>query len=441
MSARLPMVAVVGYPNAGKSTLVNRLSGSRKAVVDETPGVTRDRNEVPCDCNGREFVLVDTGGVDAGDPSHMQAQVADQARQAVEEADLVLLVIDARAGLVAGDEELADILRRSRRPVLVLANKVDDAAHEAGALELHQLGLGDPIAVSALHGRGSGDLLDAVVERLPALDGDGELEDDASAADDEIRVAILGRPNVGKSSLVNAILGRPRVIVAPTPGTTRDAIDTTFERGEKRFRLIDTAGLRRKRRHRQGIEYWSEVRTLEAAQRADIALVLVDSSEGPAEGDLSVADEARKAGCGTLVILSKWDITTVEIDDVAERLQTKLRQRPAIVTTSALTGRHVDRMLDAVEELFERYTSRVGTGALNRAMAEIGAVRETPRQGRRRLNVLYATQYRIRPPRFRIVVSDRALVTRDYAYFVENQLRRRLGLEGCPVIIDFKSRS
>jgi GTP-binding protein len=436
MSGRRPMVAVVGYPNAGKSTLVNRLSGSRKAVVDETPGVTRDRNEVPCDWNGREFVLVDTGGVDAADPSHMQSQVADQARQAVEEADLVLLVIDARAGLVAGDEELADILRRSRRPVLVLANKVDDTAHEAGALELHGLGLGDPISVSALHGRGTGDLLDAIVERLPQAEADGE----GAEEDDEIRVAILGRPNVGKSSLVNAILGRPRVIVAPTPGTTRDAIDTIFERGERRFRLIDTAGLRRKRRHRQGIEYWSEVRALEAAQRADIALVLVDSSEGPAEGDLSVADEARKAGCATLVVLSKWDITTVEVDDVGERLSGKLRQRPAIVTTSALTGRHVDRMLDTVEELFDRYTSRVGTGALNRAMAEIGAARETPRKGRKRLNVLYATQYRTRPPRFRIVVSDKALVTRDYAYFVENQLRRRLTLEGCPVIIDFKSR-
>jgi GTP-binding protein len=439
MSERTPMVAVVGYPNAGKSTLVNRLTRSRKAVVDETPGVTRDRNEVPCDWNGREFVLVDTGGVDAADPSHMQSQVADQARQAVEEADLVLLVIDARAGLVAGDEELADILRRSRRPVLVLANKVDDTAHEAGALELHGLGLGDPISVSALHGRGTGDLLDAIVERLPPPEADGE-DGEESEADDEIRVAILGRPNVGKSSLVNAILGRPRVIVAPTPGTTRDAIDTIFERGERRFRLIDTAGLRRKRRHRQGIEYWSEVRALEAAQRADIALVLVDSSEGPAEGDLSVADEARKAGCATLVVLSKWDITTVEVDDVAERLSGKLRQRPAIVTTSALTGRHVDRMLDAVEELFDRYTSRVGTGALNRAMAEIGAARETPRKGRKRLNVLYATQYRTRPPRFRIVVSDKALVTRDYAYFVENQLRRRLTLEGCPVIIDFRSR-
>jgi GTP-binding protein len=433
-------VAVVGYPNAGKSTLVNRLSGSRTAVVDETPGVTRDRNEVPCEWNGRDLVLVDTGGVDAADPSHMQAQVADQARQAVEEADLVLLVIDARAGLVAGDEELADILRRSRRPVLVVANKVDDAAHEPGALELHRLGLGDPFAVSALHGRGTGDLLDAVVEGLPAP-GAGDGAEDLAAAGDEIRVAILGRPNVGKSSLVNAILGRPRVIVAPTPGTTRDAIDTVFERGERRFRLIDTAGLRRKRRHRQGIEYWSEVRALDAAKRADIALVLVDSSEGLAEGDLSVADEARKAGCGTLVVLSKWDITTVEVDDVAERLHGKLRQRPAVVTTSALTGRHVDRLLDSVQELFERYTSRVGTGELNRAMAEVGAARETPRRGRRRLNVLYATQYRTRPPRFRIVVSDKALVTRDYAYFVENQLRRRLGLEGCPVIIDFKSRT
>ena len=433
------MVAVVGFPNAGKSTLVNRLSGSRKAVVDETPGVTRDRNEVPTEWNGRDLVLVDTGGVDAADASHLQAQVADQARQAVEEADLVLLVIDARAGLVAGDEELADILRRSRRPVVVVANKVDDAAHEAGALELHALGLGDPIAVSALHGRGTGDLLDAVVERLPADDADRDGGEEAGA--DEIRVAILGRPNVGKSSLVNAILGRPRVIVAPTPGTTRDAIDTVFARGERRVRLIDTAGLRRKRRHRQGIEYWSEVRALEAAKRADIALVLVDSSEGLAEGDLTVADEARKAGCATLVVLSKWDIAEVEVDDVGERLQGKLRQRPAIVTTSAVTGRHVDRLLDAIEELFERYTSRVGTGELNRAMAEIGAAREAPRRGRRRLNVLYATQYRTRPPRFRIVVNDQSLVTRDYAYFVENQLRRRLALEGCPVIIDFRSRS
>jgi GTPase len=432
----LGVVAVVGFPNVGKSTLVNRLTATRQAVVDETPGVTRDRNEVVCEWGRDAFVLIDTGGVDSADSSPLQAQVASQARQAVEEADLVLLVVDARAGLAAGDEEIADILRRSGRPVLVVANKIDDAAHELGALELHALGLGDPVSVSALHGRGTGDLLDAVVERLRAAGGERE-----RVASDELRVAILGRPNVGKSSLLNAILGRPRVIVSDMPGTTRDAIDTVFERGHTRFRLIDTAGLRRKRRHRQGIEFYSEVRALQAAQRADVALVLVDSHDGVVEGDLAVADEARKAGCATLVVLSKWDVTQTTVELVAERLAGKLRQRPAIVTTSALTGRNIDRLLDTVQELFGAFTSRVGTGELNRAMAEIAAMREPPRSGRRRLNMLYATQYRTRPPRFRIVVNDRRLVTRDYAYFVENQLRARLGLEGCPVIVDFRGRS
>ncbi len=429
-------VAVVGFPNAGKSTLINRLTSSRRAVVHETPGVTRDRTEMLCEWRGSEFVLVDTGGVNVGDDSPMQAQVAEQARLAVQEADLVLLVIDARAGLAAGDQEIAQILRRSGRPVRVVANKVDDAAHEAGALELHALGLGDPLVVSALHGRGTGDLLDEVVQTLSGIEG-AERPDDVG---DEIRVAILGRPNVGKSSLLNAILGRPRVIVSEVPGTTRDAVDTPFARGDTRFRLVDTAGMRRKRKHRQGIEFYSEVRALQALERSDIALVLVDSSDGLVEGDLSVADEARKAGCATLVVLSKWDINTVEIDDVGDRMGVKLRQRPSIITTSALTGRNVDKLLDAIEELFTRFTSRVGTGVLNRAVEEITAMREPPRSGRRRLNLLYATQYTTRPPRFRIVVNDRALVTRDYSYFVENQLRKRLGLEGCPVIIDFQSR-
>jgi GTPase len=435
---RVGVVAVVGFPNAGKSTLVNRLTSSRHAVVDEVPGVTRDRNEVLCEWRGRTFVLIDTGGVDAGDESPMQAEVAAQARMAVEEADVVAAVIDARAGLAAGDQEIAQILRRSHRPVVLVANKIDDAAHEPLALELHSLGLGEPIPVSALHGRGTGDLLDAIVERLDAVEGGGRPAADGA---DEIAVAILGRPNVGKSSLLNAILGRPRVIVSDRPGTTRDAIDTPFVRGDRRFRLIDTAGLRRKRRHRQGVEYYSEVRALAAAERADVALVLIDSSEGVVEGDLSVADVARKAGCATIVVLSKWDVATTTVEDVGEHLGGKLRQRPSIVTSSAVTGRNVDRLLDAIEEVFERYTSRVPTGALNRAMAEIGAMREPPRQGRRRLNMLYATQYRTRPPRFRIVTNDRRLVNRDYGFFVENQLRRRLGLEGVPVVVDFTTRS
>lgn len=431
----LGSVAVVGFPNAGKSTLINRLTGSRRTVVDEAPGVTRDRNEVVCEWAGDAFLLVDTGGVDAGDETPMQAAVADQARQAVAEADVVLLVIDARAGLAAGDEEIAAILRRSGRPVVVVANKLDDGGHEQAALELHSLGLGDPVPISALHGRGSGDLLDLVVLKLREHGQERVLE-----PSDHIRVAILGRPNVGKSSLLNAILGRPRVIVSPVPGTTRDPIDTSFVRGDDHFQLVDTAGLRRKRRHRQGIEFYSEVRTMEAAERADVALVLIDAGEGVTEGDLAVADVARKAGCATLVVLSKWDISTVTVDDVADRLGGKLRQRPAMVTTSSLTGRNIDRMLDTVTELFRSYNSRIGTGQLNRVIAEINAGREPPRRGRKRLNLLYGTQFQVRPPRFRLFVNDRTLVTRDYAYYVENQLRARLGLEGVPVIIDFVSR-
>ncbi len=431
------VVAVVGFPNAGKSTLVNRLTGSRQAVVDAMPGVTRDRTEAVCEWRRRRFLLVDTGGVDAADESPLQVEVAAQARTAVQEADLVLLVIDAAAGLAAGDQEIADILRRSGRPVIVVANKVDGPSAEVGALDLHALGLGEPAMVSALHGRGSGDLLDEIVERLDGIDPPERPAHDG----EEIRVAILGRPNVGKSSLVNAVLGRPRVVVSDQPGTTRDVVDTPFTRGDVRFRLIDTAGLRRKRKHRQGIEYYSEVRALQAVDRADVALVLIDASEGLTEGDLAVADMARKASCATLIVLSKWDIATITVDDMRERLGDRLRQRPEMMTTSALSGRNIDRVLDAVEELFARYTSRIGTGALNRALEEIVARREPPRSGRRRLNMLYITQFQTRPPRFRIVVNDRGLVTRDYAYFVENQIRARLGLDGVPVIIDFKSRS
>src|ERR671937_1809543 len=262
-------VAIVGFPNVGKSTLVNRLTGSRAAVVHEQPGVTRDRKEIVAEWGNDRFLLIDTGGVDIADTSPLTQSVAAQAREAVAEADLVLFVVDARAGVTPGDEEVADILRRARKPVLLIANKIDDPAQDGLALDLHRLGLGEPIPVSALHGHGTGDLLDRIVAELP---GSGREAIPESA----IRVAILGRPNVGKSSLLNAILGRERVIVSDVPGTTRDAIDTVFQRGERMFVFVDTAGLRRKRRHRQGIQYYSELRALDAAQRADIALVLVD---------------------------------------------------------------------------------------------------------------------------------------------------------------------
>ncbi|MER3409877.1 MAG: ribosome biogenesis GTPase Der [Thermoleophilia bacterium] len=427
-------VAVVGFPNVGKSTLVNRLTATRAAVVHETPGVTRDRKELVCEWAGRRFLVVDTGGVDVADASPLTRSVVEQARRAIAEADLVLLVVDAKAGVSPGDEELAEIVRRSGKPVLVVANKIDDPQRGEFAHEFHRLGLGQPLPVSALHGHGTGDLLDEVVARLP---GRGRPE----VGEEAIRVAILGRPNVGKSSLLNAILGQERVIVSDVPGTTRDAIDTVLQRGDHTFLLVDTAGLRRKRRQRQGIELYSELRALEAARRADVALVLIDASEGVVDQDLAVADVARRAHCSTLVVLSKWDIARVGVEDVRPRLEAKLRQRPPIVTASAKTGRGIDRLLERVVELYGKHVSRIPTPELNRVLAELREERQPPTRRGKRLNLLYGTQTQVRPPRFRFFVNDPGVVTRDYAYWIENRLRERLGLYGVPVSIDFVRRS
>jgi GTP-binding protein len=403
-------VAIVGFPNVGKSTLINRLTATRTAVVHETPGVTRDRKELLCEWSGTWFRLIDTGGVDRADTGPFGPQIAAQAREAIEEADLVLFVVDAKVGITPGDEELAEILRTSRRPVIVLANKLDDPRRDLEALEFHRLGLGDPIPISALHGHGSGDLLDLVVSSLP---GRGE----QPVGEEAIRVAILGRPNVGKSSLLNALLGRERVIVSEVPGTTRDSIDTVLRRDDdSTFVLVDTAGLRRKRKQRQGIEYYSELRALEAAERADVA---------------------RKAQCATVVALSKWDVTEIRLEDVRPQLLARLRQRPPIIAISAKSGRGLERLLAMIESVFERYAGRISTAQLNKALQELREARQPPGRRGRRLNLLYGTQVSSRPPRFRLFVNDRTLVTRDYGYWVENELRARFGLEGVPVSIDF----
>ena len=430
----LGAVAVVGFPNVGKSTLVNRLTATREAVVFETPGVTRDRKDVVCEWAGKRFVLVDTGGVDVADASPLTQQVAEQARRAVEEADLVVFVVDAKSGVTPGDEEVADILRRARKPVIVVANKVDDPRRDDEALEFHRLGLGDPVPISALHGYGTGDLLDQIVSLLPGA-GPDEVGEEA------IRVAVLGRPNVGKSSLVNALVGQDRVIVSDMPGTTRDSIDTILRRGDTTFVLVDTAGLRRRRRHRQGIEYFSELRAIKAAERADVALVLVDSTEGLVDQDLAVADVARTAGDATLVVLSKWDAAAVGIEDVRPRIESRLRQRPPLAAVSAKTGRGVGKLLDRVEELFAKHVARVSTADFNRILQELRETRPGPSKNGKRLNLLYGTQVSSRPPRFRIFVNDPGLLTRDYGYWVENQLRDRLELQGVPVIIDFVRRA
>jgi GTP-binding protein len=424
-------VAVVGFPNVGKSTLVNRIAETRAAVVHETPGVTRDRKELLVDWAGTHFRLIDTGGVDEADAGPYGRLIAEQARVAIAESDVVLFVVDARAGITPGDEELAAILRAARVPVIVVANKLDDPRRDSEAAEFHRLGLGEPVPISALHGHGTGDLLDDVIRLLP---GRAEMP----VGEDAIRVAILGRPNVGKSSLLNGLLGSERVIVSDVPGTTRDSIDTVLERDGTTFVLVDTAGIRRKRRQRQGIEYYSELRTLETAERADVALVLVDTSEGIVDHDLTVADIARKAGCSTIVVLAKWDLTTVDIEEARGHLARRLRQRPPVIAVSSKTGRGLARLLDRVEELFARHAGRIPTPELNRALGELREERPGPAGARgRRLKLLYGTQVSTRPPRFRVFVNDPRLVTRDYGYWVENELRRRFSLEGVPVSIDF----
>jgi GTP-binding protein len=429
----LGTVAIVGFPNVGKSTLVNRLSATRAAVVHETPGVTRDRKEIVCEWQGDRFLLIDTGGVDLADTTPITRSIAEQARAGIDEADLVLFVVDAKGGITPGDEEIADLLRRAHKPTLLLANKIDDPRQDLLALDLHRLGLGEPIPISAIHGYGTGDLLDTIVDLLP---GGGRAE----VGPDAIRVAILGRPNVGKSSLVNAILGQDRVIVSEVPGTTRDAIDTVLQRGERTFVLVDTAGMRRKRKQRQGIEYYSELRALEAAERADVALVLVDASEGVVDQDLAVADVARKAMCSTIVVVSKWDAGIVALEDVRPRIEARLRQRPPIIAVSSKTGRGIQRLLDLVESQFVKHSSRIQTAELNTFLQQLRGERQGPARNGRRLNILYGTQVHERPPRFRVFVNDPSLMTRDYGYWFENRLREHFELEGVPVAIDFVRR-
>ncbi len=428
-------VAIVGYPNVGKSSLVNRLSGSRTAVVHERPGVTRDRNEIVTEWNGRRFTLVDTGGMDEHDLDPIAGSIREQAQAALSDAQAAVLVIDARAGVRPGDEEVADLLRRSKLPVLVAANKVDDVKDMPLADDAYRLGLGDPVAVSAAQGLGTGDLLDRIVELLP--------EDEPEEEEGIVRLAVIGRPNVGKSSLVNKFLGAERVIVSDVAGTTRDAIDLPLEVDGRRVILVDTAGLRRQAKVSQDVEYYTALRSQRAAERADVAIVVCDATEGVTSQDFRVAELAMGANCATVVVLNKWDVTEMDEDDLIHeraKVHQKLRQRPKVLTVSAKTGRSLDRVLREALALADRATNRVPTPELNRWLSETLQARQPPMKQGHRLKLIYAAQIGQRPPRFAIQVNNRARVTREYAYFLENRLRARFGLDGVPVIIDFNER-
>ncbi len=444
-------VAIVGYPNVGKSSLVNRLTESREAVVHERPGITRDRKELRTEWNGRALTLIDTGGIDLEDRDELARQIQEQARAALADADAAVLVVDARAGVRPGDQEMAELLRRGRLPVLVAANKIDTVADLPLTAEFYSLGLGDPIAVSAAQGLGTGDLLDRIAALAPEAGDDPE-------ADDSVRLALIGRPNVGKSSLMNRFLGRGsvgapaavgRVIVSPVPGTTRDAIDLPLRYADRDLVLVDTAGIRRQAKVGESVEYYTSLRSRRAAERADVALVVCDAAAGITTQDMRIAELAMKSGCATALVLNKWDIAeSFDLDFERARAHRKLRLRPRMLTASALTGRHVDRLLVEAVALADRSRTRIPTPQLNRFLSEVTAARQPPvgAGGRgvgsgHRLRLLFMTQTAERPPRFSIQVNNRARVTRDYAYFIENRLRERYRLEGVPAIIDFVARN
>ena len=430
----LPQVAIVGFPNVGKSTLVNRLAGGRDAVVHAEPGVTRDRKQVECEWNGVRFAFVDTGGLDLAAGDSLSVAVQEQARAALADADAIVLVVDARAGLRAGDAELAELLRRADPPVVVVANKIDRPADAYLAAEFHRLGLGEPFAVSAAHGHGTGDLLDAITtmvgERAPAP------REDAA-----IRLAIIGRPNVGKSSLLNAFLGTERVIVSEQAGTTRDSIDTAAEIDGRPLVLIDTAGLRRRWKIAGTVGYYAQLRSERAAERADVAIVVCDASEGVTSEDLRVAELAMRSGCATVAALNKWDVGRTELEEARARLERRTRLSPPLIACSATTGRGIPELLRTAVALADRRAERIPTPELNRLLADVVATTPPPaRRGGRRLRLYYIAQVGTAPPRFAVQINDRRLISREWAYHFENRLREAYRLEGVPLIVDYVPR-
>jgi GTP-binding protein len=431
----VPVVAVVGRPNVGKSTLVNRILGRREAVVEDVPGVTRDRVSYDATWNGRRFTVVDTGGWEQ-DARGLGAQVAAQAEVAIEAADAVLFVVDAMVGPTDTDEAVVRVLRRAGKPVVLVANKVDGEKAEAEAAALWSLGLGEPYAVSALHGRGSGDLLDAVLAALPDAPADRE-----DLAQGPRRVALLGKPNVGKSSLLNQLAGQDRVVVDAVAGTTRDPVDELIELGGKTWKFVDTAGIRRRAHQASGTDYYATLRSQSALDRAEVAVVLVDASEVLSEQDTRIISMVVESGRALVIAYNKWDLLDDERRHYLEReIERDLVQVPWAprVNISARTGRHMDRLVPAIETALAGWGSRVPTGRLNTFLGELVAANPHPVRGGKQPRILFATQADIQPPRF--VLFTTGFLEPGYRRFVERRLREEFGFAGSPIEISVKMR-
>ncbi|AEG15401.1 GTP-binding protein engA [Desulfofundulus kuznetsovii DSM 6115] len=426
-----PIVAIVGRPNVGKSTLFNRLVGSRIAIVEDEPGITRDRLYQDAEWAGRVFTLVDTGGLDFVESGDIPRQVRRQVELAIEEADVVLFLVDARAGLTSTDEDVAALLRRTKKPVLLVANKVENFQRTGQLVDFYRLGLGEPIPISAAQGMNTGDLLDRLVSVLPP---DAAEEEEP----DTIRIAVIGRPNVGKSSLVNAILGEQRVIVSEIPGTTRDAIDTYFEREGRRYMLVDTAGIRRKSRIEEAVERYSVIRSLRAVDRCEVALVVLDALEGVTDQDKRIAGYAHEQGKASVLVVNKWDLvekdnrTTQRFTELIRRELAFMTYAPAVFI-SALTGKRVPRLLEMVDLVAQQQCLRISTSDLNRLIRDAVMHNPPPADKNRRLKILYATQGGVKPPTFILFVNDPELMHFSYLRYLENQLRAAFGFEGTPI--------
>lgn len=433
-----PVVAIVGRPNVGKSTLFNRIVGGRVAIVEGEPGVTRDRLYQDAEWSGRAFTLVDTGGLDFQESGEIIEGVRRQVEMAIREADVVLFVVDARAGLNPDDEEVASVMRRAEKKVLLVANKVERYESPVQIYDFYRLGLGEPIPVSAAEGLNTGDLLDKLVEMLP-----WEQEEEYSG--DVIKIAVIGRPNVGKSSLVNRILGEERLIVSNIPGTTRDAIDTGFERDGKEYVIIDTAGMRRRGKIDRPTERYSVIRSLRAVDRSDVVLIVIDAVEGVTEQDKRIAGYAHEAGRASVLVINKWDLVEKDdrtMDRYTERIRQELgfMQYAPLVFTSALTGRRVPRVLDVVDFVAEQHAKRINTADVNSLIREATMQNPPPADKARRLKILYATQGGVKPPRFVLFVNDSELMHFSYLRYLENQFRSAYGFEGTPLRFILRNR-
>ena len=435
-----PLVAIVGRPNVGKSMLFNKLTGQRTSIVEDTPGVTRDRIYGECEWCNRHFNLVDTGGIEPGTENDMLKFMRRQAEIGIELADAIIMVVDVRSGVTAADQDVANMLRKSRKPVCLAVNKCDSIGHvNPDVYEFYSLGIGDLFETSAIHGHGTGDMLDWVLENIPEDNGEDEDED-------IIKVAIVGKPNVGKSSLLNRILGEERVIVSNIAGTTRDAIDSYFENETGKYCLIDTAGMRRKSKVDDIIEKYSNMRTISAIERSDVCLILIDAKDGVTEQDTKIAGLVHEAGKAAIIVVNKWDAVEDKETNTMRDMERDTREGLSYMTyapvmfMSALTGQRVDKLFPMIQEVYQQNNSRITTGALNTILADATARVQPPTDKGRRLKIYYMTQASTKPPHFVIFCNDARLFHFSYQRYLENQIRDVFGLKGTPIRITIRQK-